>query len=544
MNKFINWLKSPSSDKLLIVIAVILLNLVSIRGFLRLDLTSQKAYSISKASKDVVKHIEAPLSIKVFFTSNLPAPYNTIEQYLSDILSEYKAHGSKYFSYQIFDMNNPQHQKIASEFGLGPVQIETVETTQISSKIAWMGLAITYGDYIATLDSLKTTDDIEYKITTTISKIISTQDNHTDKLFEIGYLTGHNENQLQANRYAQVYKEVGSQNFANLLSDIYTIKQINLSNEDIPADLKTIIINNPSSKISNEEFEKLDSFLARGGSLVVFVGGLEEMLTDQNQPPQFVPNQSGIIEYLSKYGIKISNSMVFDEKCFEQNSMYGKQSLNWAPIVEKDNTDQKNEISRNLGGLVFFENSPVNIEEALNNPELKTTILAKTTKNSWTQNTNIMLYPGYVNPPANRENMKEENIAVLVEGKLKSETPAKIIAVSSGVVTVDVIVDREGSEPISLFLRNTIDYANGNADFCTMRTKGKRLDFISIKSQKFAIIIQLLNEFGLAIVVALIGFIVWRMRKAKRYMIQQKYNPNDERTISKKSTVKENKNND
>lgn len=214
MNKFINWLKSPSSDKLLIVIAVILLNLVSIRGFLRLDLTSQKAYSISKASKDVVKHIEAPLSIKVFFTSNLPAPYNTIEQYLSDILSEYKAHGSKYFSYQIFDMNNPQHQKIASEFGLGPVQIETVETTQISSKIAWMGLAITYGDYIATLDSLKTTDDIEYKITTTISKIISTQDNHTDKLFEIGYLTGHNENQLQANRYAQVYKEVGSQNLS------------------------------------------------------------------------------------------------------------------------------------------------------------------------------------------------------------------------------------------------------------------------------------------------------------------------------------------
>lgn len=544
MNKFINWLKSPSSDKFLIVIAVILLNLVSIRGFIRLDLTSQKAYSISKASKDVVKHIESPLSIKVFFTSNLPAPYNTIEQYITDILSEYKAHGSKYFSYQIFDMNNPQHQKIASEFGLGPVQIETVETTQISSKIAWMGLAITYGDYIATIDSLKTTDDIEYKITTTISKIISTQDNHTDKLFEIGYLTGHNENQLRANQYAQIYKEVGCQNFSNILSDIYTIKQINLADEDIPQNFKTIIINNPSSKISEDEFAKLDSFISKGGSLVVFAGGLEETLTDPNQPPQFIPNQSGIIEYLSKYGIKISNSMIFDEKCFEQNSMYGRQSLNWAPVIEKDSTDQKNEISKNLGGLIFFENSPIDVEEAQNNPDLKTTILAKTTKNTWTQNSGIMLYPGYVNPPADRSSMKSENVAVLVEGKFNSENPAKIIAVSSGLVTIDVLVDREGSEPISLFLRNTIDYANGAPDFCTMRTKGKRLDFISIKSQKFALIIQLLNEFGLAVVVAIIGFIVWRMRKAKRYLIQQKYNPNDERTISKKTTEKENKNND
>ncbi|MBQ0002309.1 MAG: GldG family protein [Treponema sp.] len=544
MNKFINWLKSPSSDKFLIVIAVILLNLVSIRGFIRLDLTSQKAYSISKASKDVVKHIESPLSIKVFFTSNLPAPYNTIEQYITDILSEYKAHGSKYFSYQIFDMNNPQHQKIASEFGLGPVQIETVETTQISSKIAWMGLAITYGDYIATIDSLKTTDDIEYKITTTISKIISTQDNHTDKLFEIGYLTGHNENQLRANQYAQIYKEVGCQNFSNILSDIYTIKQINLADEDIPQNLKTIIINNPSSKISEDEFAILDSFISKGGSLVVFAGGLEETLTDPNQPPQFIPNQSGIIEYLSKYGIKISNSMIFDEKCFEQNSMYGRQSLNWAPVIEKDSTDQKNEISKNLGGLIFFENSPIDVEEAQNNPDLKTTILAKTTKNTWTQNSGIMLYPGYVNPPADRSSMKSENVAVLVEGKFNSENPAKIIAVSSGLVTIDVLVDREGSEPISLFLRNTIDYANGAPDFCTMRTKGKRLDFISIKSQKFALIIQLLNEFGLAVVVAIIGFIVWRMRKAKRYLIQQKYNPNDERTISKKTTEKENKNND
>ena len=134
--------------------------------------------------------------------------------------------------------------------------------------------------------------------------------------------------------------------------------------------------------------------------------------------------------------------------------------------------------------------------------------------------------------------MKSENLAVLVEGKFKDESsaPAKIIVVSSGIVTTDVLLDREGSSPTSLFVRNAIDYINGNPDFCTMRTKGTRLDFISVKSEKSVVIVQLLNEFGLAITVLIIGFIVWRIRIARRYFIHQKYNSNDERLVKQNNT--------
>ena len=90
MNKFITWIKKPSSDRVLLVILLILLNIVSSTLFLRIDLTSQKAFSISKASKDVVKYIDSPLSIKVFFSKNLPSPYNNVQQYILDLLSEYK----------------------------------------------------------------------------------------------------------------------------------------------------------------------------------------------------------------------------------------------------------------------------------------------------------------------------------------------------------------------------------------------------------------------------------------------------------------------
>lgn len=549
MKSFINWLKKPSSDRTLLFILLVLLNLVGARSFIRFDLTSQKSYSISKASKDVVKHIDSPLSIKVFFSKNLTAPYNNVEQYLTDILSEYKANASKNFSYQFFDMTKEENQRIASELGLNPVQIDILETQGFSSKIAWMGIAITYGDYIAALDGLKTTMDLEYKITTTISKIISAQDNHSQTLYEVGYITGHNENPLRSNPYAQSYSDTGSGNFYNLISDIYSIKEINLATQDIPSQLKAIIINGPKSEIQEAELRKIDEFILKGGNVLFFADALTEFYPESESASVFIQNNSGLIQLLEKYGIKIDSSFVMDKKCFSQNqSGMGKQYLNWVPVVEKDNTAKKHPVTENLGGLLFFCNSPVDVSEAEKNQNLKTTVLVKSSQNSWRVKDNILLYPNYIVPPESDSDFASENLAVLVEGNFTSPytnttgANSKIIVISSSIITTDVLINREGTEPIAMFVRNAVDFVNENEDFCNMRTKGTRLDFISIRSDSSAILVKILNEIGLSIVVILIGFIVWRMRAARKFLIHQKYNPEDTRIISKKTKENENDN--
>ena len=533
------WLKSTRSDRFLVLIILVLLNLVSIRGFLHFDLTSQKTYSLSKASKDTVKLLESPLSVKVFFSKNLPSPYNQVEQYVTDLLAEYKANASENFSYQIFDMSKEENQRIAESYGLGPVQIDTVEAAGFSSKLVWMGLAITFGDYIATVDSLKKTSDIEYKITTLISKIVAAQSTNSDKLFKIGYITGHGENELRTNQYAQSYSDSGSGNFKNILSDIYSISQINLSKSDIPENLKAIIINSPKEKIPQEELAKIDRFIANGGNAVFFVNPLEQVSVQDDELPSYVAGNSGIEDLLLSYGIELEHSYVMDENCYTQNqSGFGKQVLNFAPVVAKKQLSKTNPITKNLGSITFFANGPIDISKALENKNLTTTVLAKSSPQSWCESENIILYPGYITPPKDKSDMKSQNLAVLVEGKIKDEnsSPAKIIVVSSGIVTTDVLLDREGSSPTALFVRNAIDYINGNPDFCTMRTKGTRLDFISVKSEKSVVIVQLLNEFGLAVSVLIIGFIVWRIRIARRYFIHQKYNSNDERLVKQNNS--------
>src|SRR5574344_2452292 len=98
MKKFINWLKNPASDFALFIILLILANLVGNRAFLRFDLTGPKSYSLSPASKQAVKTLDEPLSVQVFFSDSLPAPYNSVEQYISDILVEYKGAANGKFS--------------------------------------------------------------------------------------------------------------------------------------------------------------------------------------------------------------------------------------------------------------------------------------------------------------------------------------------------------------------------------------------------------------------------------------------------------------
>ena len=176
MKKFLNWIKSPSSDFALFIILLILANIAGRNAFLRFDLTNQGSYSISEVSKQTVETLTEPLSVKVFFSDNLPSPYNATAQYVKDILVEYKGAANNNFTYSFFDMNKSENQSVANSYGLRQIRIQEVKNDEVGFKYAWMGLAITYGDSIEIMDAVTSSDGFEYKFTTTIAKIISTTD--------------------------------------------------------------------------------------------------------------------------------------------------------------------------------------------------------------------------------------------------------------------------------------------------------------------------------------------------------------------------------
>ncbi len=176
MKKIIQWLKGPKSDFVLFVIFLLLLNLVGHRAFVRFDLTAPKSYSLSKASKTVVKNLDSPLSVRVFFSDGLPSTYANVYQYIKDILVEYKGAANKNFSVSYMDMSKPENESLAMNLGIQQVQIQEIKNNEVGLKQVYMGVAITYGDSIEIMNPVQTSDGFEFNLTSKISKMISMTD--------------------------------------------------------------------------------------------------------------------------------------------------------------------------------------------------------------------------------------------------------------------------------------------------------------------------------------------------------------------------------
>ena len=684
-------------DCAIFFVILILANLVGARAFLRKDLTSGKVYSISSASKELVKNLQEPMSVNVFFSSDLPAPYNSVDQYVRDILIEYKSAANKNFSYKIFDMNKRENEDIARSYGIGQIQVQKVETTEVSAKAVWMGMALLYGDDIKVFNPIDSTAGFEYRLTTAMSKMISTSDalaqldgglevklfpaselsqagitnlerleqtvsaaldslnkNFSSKInlkienpsgdeasqiaekygvqlvtfqnedaggeqnvalgivvelgenfvsiplrlqnffgwhllglediqenisnaiesllsksVQVGYITGHGENELYANPYGNSGAST-SENFRNVLGDIYDLRQINLGEEEIPLNIKCIVINGSKQEFSQSELFKIDQFIMKGGSVLFCLDPfVESEEAGPGAPPAYLAPQNGLQKILNAYGIKPGANYVFDQNCYQENQGRGQSvKLEWAPLVMRSALNQKNSITKFLNAMIFLQNGSIDLSEAEKNPDLKTTVLAHSSEKSWLASENIILYPGYVFPPNDDSQFAEQNLAVLVEGKFPSafadeEIPldnnnherfapeqgaqnaalatqekiskgiqnAKIIFVSSAQVTTGKLIDEAGNEPMSYFMRNAIDYLNGEEEFSEMRTKGIAQNLLEIKNPASASAFKLFNQFGLAALVALFGIFVWRSRSLRRNQIRLRYNADDERVV-------------
>ncbi len=178
---------------ILYAVVIVLLNVAGLSLFFRFDLTANRIYSLSEASKQAVSTLSEPLNIKVFFSKNLPAPYNNTERYLRDLLTEYAAQAGRYFNFTFYNVSQEtdmgdkadQNREMARDYGISPVQIRVMENDELKFKNAYMGLVILHGDLIEKIPAITATDGLEYQLTSAIHKLnnkVSALLRQTDKI--------------------------------------------------------------------------------------------------------------------------------------------------------------------------------------------------------------------------------------------------------------------------------------------------------------------------------------------------------------------------
>lgn len=277
---------------LLAVVIVAALNFVSRDLFFRLDLTANGIYSLSDSSKRVVAQVEDLLTMKVYFTDNLPAQYGNNRRYLQDILEEYEAFGGGRVRFEFFRPEDDQAlADEARKYGIQPVPLQVIESDKMEVKRVYMGMVFIYGDGREVIPVIETTTGLEYEITTQIKKLIDTE------------------------KQTLAFAIIGSEpprvrNISAVLQQSYLVRNIRLASP-VPDDIGLLMISGVTDSLSKDELANLQAFADRGGNLFIGQGRVTGDLNGQRGTPV----KSNLFDFLESTGLQVKENLVLDQRC-------------------------------------------------------------------------------------------------------------------------------------------------------------------------------------------------------------------------------------
>ena len=275
---------------------LILLNLISMGSFARIDLTRNSVYTLSDATKRLLSSLDDYVFVKAYFTSDLPPPYHNHRKAIQELLEEYRAYSHGKLNYQFINPRNDSAvEEEALRDGLTPVQMKVIKNDRFQTEKGYLGIVMTYGDRRAIVPAVPSIDRLEYDLTSNIKHLTES------RVVTVAFLTGHGEPGLQ---------EVTSLKQALLRE--YAVTTCSLSTrEPIPEDVAAVLVVAPDKRFEDREKFVLDQYIMRGGRVAFFINAVGLRPTERAVYPQDL----NLDDMFEAYGWSISRDLVADSRC-------------------------------------------------------------------------------------------------------------------------------------------------------------------------------------------------------------------------------------
>ena len=164
-----NWIRV-----FLLVAIIFLINMLSRQYFVRIDTTADKQYTLSNATRNLLKDIPEPVTITAYFTKDLPQQYLKNYNDFRDLLVEYGVRSGGMINFEFIDpADDPQVEQQALQSGIAPLLINVREKDEVAQKKAFMGALLQAGDRQDVIGYIPPDGALEYLLTTSIKKITS-----------------------------------------------------------------------------------------------------------------------------------------------------------------------------------------------------------------------------------------------------------------------------------------------------------------------------------------------------------------------------------
>ena len=252
-------------------------------SYINLDISSQKLYSLTETTKNVVKNLEEDVTVYVITSEESQDEIlaRTLERYqeLSDrIHVVYKDPVVYPAFYQQYTNNITMNSMI-------------VESDRRFKVVYYSDIFQTTVDY-TTYTSNVTGYDAEGLLTSAIAYVTS---DNAPKVYEVN---GHGEATLSTTFTDGIAKENADLGALTLLQS-----------QEVPEDADAVILNAPATDINAEDADKLIAYLEQGGKIILATY-LTDVFTEN------MPNLSRVLEY---FGLAIGDGIIMEG---DQNRIY------------------------------------------------------------------------------------------------------------------------------------------------------------------------------------------------------------------------------
>ncbi|MDH7476078.1 MAG: GldG family protein [Microgenomates group bacterium] len=486
MFKFIDQLKKSTIYLLLIFLFIIINFLMSAVSF-RLDFSQGQAYTLSSATKKILKKLDQPVQIKFFVSSDLPTRFLPLKTETNELLNEYKKEGRGKISISIIDpKKDNKAQEEAQQAGIPEVRFSQLEKDKYAVANAYFGIAINYKDKKEILPQVTDVENLEYNLTAAIYKLSRKE---TPKIGILGQ----------------------SQVFDINNDPLYTLKKV-LSQQfevDFPEKIDTnhqafLIFDDNQKEYKQEEIDEIKKYLEKG-KVIFFIDGVwvsEQLMTSEAK--------HNLFSLLKELGVGLEKNLILSSAAELVNFGYGNTRY-FVPYpfwFRTNNFNKKISYFNNINQITYPWVSSLSL---LKSENFKIEAIIKTNDQSWqekqsTESASIVLDPQGIRKPNNNE-LKE----FIVGADIKNKNGGEAIVIPCSRFVLERYLS-QNSDNLELVLNMVNDLASEGA---LTGIKARAVNFYPLpeltENQKD--IFKYLNTLLLPLLFAIYGILRINLRK-------------------------------
>lgn len=300
----------------LLVVVLAGINWLASAFFLRWDLTEDKRYSISEATKQLLGSLDKDVVVNVYLSGDFPAGFERLENATRETLEEFKTYANGRLSVNYSDPSDAaseeQRQKqylSLVDRGLNPTNVFANEDGKRTEKIIFPGVIVQADTLSVPVQLLK-------------GNKASTPEEQLNQSYEGVEFEVASAIRLLANPARKKVGLVVSHTKippARLSDLIATIQQsydvfLDMNNPESYSGLDALVVMKPDSSFSEEEKYKLDQYIVGGGRAIFFVDGarVDSVSLDGSYAQ---PLDLNLTDLFFKWGVRVNTNLVKDLNC-------------------------------------------------------------------------------------------------------------------------------------------------------------------------------------------------------------------------------------